>query len=104
MAAKTLKADNPINRKGRPKGSPNKATVAVKAAIEQAFNEAHKEGPVAYLKDVAKSDPKTFLALVGKLIPKEITGEVRVNHIQNILAELTGKPAEDSDKDQPTIQ
>lgn len=103
MPAKALKNSNAINRKGRPPGSPNKATVAVKEAILQAFNEAHKDGPVAYLKDVAEKDPKTFLALVGKLIPKEITGEVRVNHIQTILAELTGKTAEDQE-DKPTIQ
>jgi len=79
---------------GRPPGTPNKTTVAVKAAIEQAFNEAHPKGPVAYLKEVAKDDPKTFLALVGKLIPKEIKGTLQVNFMDDIMNQLYGDKAQ----------
>lgn len=93
--------DNIKKPRGRPKGSKDKIQTRVKEAIEAAFSEL---GGVQYLVTMGKKEPKAFMALLGKVIPKEITGEVRVNHIQNILAELTGRTAEDSDKDQHTLQ
>ena len=57
--------------KGRPKGVPNKLNASVKEAIVEAFNRA---GGVDYLIQVAKDDPKTFCALIGKVIPLEVTG------------------------------
>jgi hypothetical protein len=42
---------------GRKKGSPNKLTADVKAAIMAAFDEV---GGVDYLKTVATTDPRTF--------------------------------------------
>ena len=57
---------------GRPKGVRNKLTATVKEAIVEAFNQV---GGVDYLVSIAKDDPKTFCALVGKVIPLQVTGE-----------------------------
>lgn len=56
---------------GRPKGSPNKVTGDVRAMVNQALAQA---GGVKYLAEQAKSNPSAFLSLVGRVIPKEVTG------------------------------
>lgn len=56
---------------GRQKGTPNKFTADVKAALHAAFEEL---GGVKYLVKLGKSDPQIFCALLGKTLPKEITG------------------------------
>lgn len=61
--------------KGRPKGSKNKATAALKDMILQALDEAHENGGVAYLKEQASKNPAAFLTLVGKVLPMQVTGE-----------------------------
>jgi hypothetical protein len=57
--------------KGRKKGVPNKATAALKDAILNAFSQV---GGEAYLVTVAKTDPKTFCTLLGKVLPLQVTG------------------------------
>jgi hypothetical protein len=57
---------------GRKKGGTNKVTADVKQAIMEAFSAL---GGVEYLKHVAITDPKTFCALLGKLIPVKVAGE-----------------------------
>lgn len=61
---------------GRAKGTPNKVTKQVKDAVIEAF---HNAGGVEYLQRVAKDDPKTFLTLLGKVIPAEVHGKVDGN-------------------------
>jgi hypothetical protein len=56
---------------GRTKGTPNKVNAAVKEAIIGAFN---KVGGESYLVKVAESDPRTFCALLGKVMPTQLTG------------------------------
>ena len=56
------------NPRGRPKGTPNKVTAAVKDAILHAFDKAGGED---YLVEVAKDDPRTFCTLLGKVLPME---------------------------------
>ena len=51
-------------------GKPNRATVALKEAIENAFTEL---GGMSYLVHVGRSDPRTFCALLGKLLPTKLT-------------------------------
>ncbi len=58
--------------RGRPKGVPNKTTAAVKEAILKAFDSV---GGPAYLVTVAQEDPRTFCALLGRVLPMEVTGE-----------------------------
>lgn len=58
--------------KGRPKGSVNKNTAAIKDMILQALSEA---GGVDYLVRQAEANPGPFMTLVGKVLPMQVTGE-----------------------------
>jgi hypothetical protein len=61
---------------GRPKGMPNKTTALLKDAILQAAEGAGgKGGMVAYLTTQAAANPGPFLALLGKVLPMQVTGE-----------------------------
>jgi hypothetical protein len=67
------KGTRPSNAgKGRPKGSPNKMTRALKDIILQALDEA---GGAAYLKRQADKNPVAFMALLGKVLPMQIAGD-----------------------------
>ena len=55
---------------GRPKGIPNKTTQSVKEAIERAFE---KLGGMDYLVHVGQTDPRTFCALLSRLLPTKLT-------------------------------
>lgn len=59
--------------KGRPKGAKNKATVSMKQAFAEAFDEL---GGAEALAKWAKEDPKTFYQLASKLIPVQLQGEM----------------------------
>jgi hypothetical protein len=60
------------NPNGRPAGTPNKVTGELKAMILEALDQA---GGVEYLKARASDTPGPFLALVGKILPMQVTGE-----------------------------
>lgn len=61
---------------GRPKGSPNKTTALLKDAILKAAEKAGgKNGIVGYLETQATSNPQSFLPLLGKVLPLQVTGE-----------------------------
>lgn len=55
---------------GRPPGSPNKITADIRDAILKAFEEV---GGSAYLVAQANSNPQAFMALLGKILPKDMT-------------------------------
>lgn len=57
---------------GRPPGSPNKLTADIRKAIAAAFD---KVGGVDYLVKQANENPQAFMTLLGKALPKELTGE-----------------------------
>jgi hypothetical protein len=59
-------------RGGRTKGVPNKLTGDLRAMILGALNKA---GGERYLLTQAADNPNAFLTLVGKCLPKEVTGE-----------------------------
>jgi hypothetical protein len=64
---------------GRPRGASNKTTTALKDAILQAaeatgLDGKGKEGLTGYLKAVARNDVKAFAALLGKVLPLQLTG------------------------------
>lgn len=61
---------------GRPKGSPNKTTALLKDAIIQAATTAGGKGGLeGYLRARAIDSPNAFLALLGKVLPMQMTGE-----------------------------
>lgn len=75
--------------KGRPKGSRNKQTAAIKDMIVQALSDA---GGAEYLLRQSRENPAAFMTLVGKVLPMQVTGEgggpVRVERIE--LVPLSG--------------
>ena len=56
-------------RGGRQNGTPNKITANLKSAILGALE---AKGGQAYLEKVADNDPRTFCALLGKILPTQI--------------------------------
>ena len=54
---------------GRPKGSQDKLTVSIKDAIQNAFTEL---GGASYLVHVGRTDPRTFCALLSRLLPPKL--------------------------------
>lgn len=64
---------------GRPKGTPNKLTVTLKAAVERAARDCHPQGLAGWLVDRANGsigDRQIFAALVGKVIPIQVNQSV----------------------------
>lgn len=62
--------------KGRAKGVPNKTTKLLKDAILKAAEKAGgKGGLVTYLKTQATENPGPFMALLGKVLPMQISGD-----------------------------
>ena len=55
---------------GRAKGTPNQLTASIKDAIQNAFEEL---GGTSYLVHVGRSDPRTFCALLSKLLPTKLS-------------------------------
>lgn len=62
---------------GRPKGSPNKITGNVKSMILGALDDL---GGQAWLVAQAKSDPKAFMSLLGRILPSEISVDAHITH------------------------
>lgn len=62
---------------GRQKGTPNKTTALLKDAILQAAeNAGGDDGLVGYLTMQATISPAAFMALLGKVLPMTVTGDV----------------------------
>lgn len=72
---------------GRKKGTPNKLTGQVKEMILAALDQA---GGVGYLVMQSGENPTAFMALVGKVLPLQVTGDpahpVAVSHTINLKA------------------
>ncbi len=57
---------------GRPKGSRNKITAALKDMVLAALNDV---GGQEYLAARAHDNPAAFLQLLGKILPMQVSGE-----------------------------
>lgn len=81
MAANKQTAGNlPDRGPGRPKGSANKTTALLKDAILKAAEAVGDDGKgrgklKGYCTYLAKSEPKAFAQLLGKVLPMQVTGE-----------------------------
>ena len=58
---------------GRQKGTPNKTTTAIKDMIVFALD---RVGGVDYLEKQANDNPKAFLALLSRVLPLQVTGDI----------------------------
>jgi hypothetical protein len=74
---------------GRPKGSVNKTTAAIKEMVVQALDNA---GGVDYLVTQSRDNPTAFLTLVGKVLPLQVAGDI--NHAVKVSGALTWKPTQ----------
>jgi hypothetical protein len=64
------------SKTGRAKGTPNKTTALLKDAILQAAQLAGGEGGlVSYLERQATVNSGPFMALLGKVLPMQISGD-----------------------------
>lgn len=70
---------------GRKKGTPNKLTKSVKDAIEASF---WAVGGQEYLERISEDDPRTYLTLLGKVVPTQLQGELTVKTHEEALAEI----------------
>jgi len=70
---------NVLNR-GRKKGTPNGTTRVLKTAILMAAERVGEDGYgklglLGYLKRIAREEPKSFCALLGRVLPLQIQGD-----------------------------
>jgi hypothetical protein len=66
---------------GRPPGSPNKVTATVKMEVLAALE---KLGGVRYLVAQGKKNPRSFLALLARIIPTQVVGDVSYRYVARI--------------------
>lgn len=78
---------------GRQAGTPNKHTGEIKQMIEQALT---RVGGVEYLMRQARENASAFLALVGKILPKDVNQTV--DQVTTIIVE-TGVPTNQAEAD-----
>lgn len=84
VVADTAKRKPPAAGKGRPKGSVNKTTKALKDMILQALDDS---GGIRYLAAQAMDNPTAFLTLVGKVLPLQ----ANIEHGGEIVARVVFK-------------
>ena len=78
--------------KGRPKGSQNKATKALKEMILGALDDA---GGQDYLMRQATENPAAFMTLIGKVLPATINADLNGELKTTVINVNTGVPRAD---------
>lgn len=79
MARDKIGTDNKDRIKpGRPKGAVNKTTALLKDAILKAAEMAGDGDIALYLEEQARQNPGPFMALLGKVLPTQLAGNVAV--------------------------
>lgn len=77
---------------GRRKGSTNRSTEQLRQMIHEALDKA---GGVDYLVGVAKENSSAFCSLLGKVLPRQITGEdggpIKISVLADALRERMSK-------------
>lgn len=86
MADTATKPKPPNAGKGRPKGSQNKVTGALKDMILGALDKAGGED---YLVKQSTENPTAFLTLVGKVLPMQVNAEVEAgSRLAKVIREI----------------
>ena len=80
---------------GKPKGTPNRLTVDLQHMISKALERA---GGVDYLLEQARANPVAFMALVGRLIPKDIRVQGQIS-LGSVIDALLLRRAERAEAD-----
>lgn len=73
-----------VGNPGKPKGATNKINREIKEMIREALDGA---GGVNYLIAKANSHPAAFLSLVGRVLPLQVTGELKHEHSGSLQPE-----------------
>ena len=85
---------------GRKPGSRNLTSQKLKEIVFDALQQ-QDGGAIGYLRKQAIQEPRAFMALIGKLLPTQITGEdgepVRITQIELVPLVATQKPDEATD-------
>ena len=86
-ATKLVTRKPPAAGKGRPKGSQNKPTKALKDMILGALDDA---GGQDYLRRQSIENPTAFMTLIGKVLPTTINADVNarvVDRIEHVIVD-----------------
>lgn len=96
-----VKGQPRIAGSGRKPGSRNLTSQKLKEIVFRALEE-QDGGAIQYLKVQAVNEPRAFMALIGKLLPTQITGEdgapVRISRIE--LVPMVAEAVDGSDKEE----
>jgi len=92
MPIKQRQNNAPPVSKGRPKGSQNKATKALKDMILGALDDA---GGQDYLRRQSIENPTAFMTLIGKVLPTTINADVKGKLETTVINVTTGVPRAD---------
>jgi hypothetical protein len=92
--------NRPYDSRGRRRGGQSRTSVVLKDAIlyaAQCVGEDGKglDGLVGYLKQIARTDPRTYASLLARVIPLQVTStttqEVTYRSIDEVRAELAAR-------------
>lgn len=83
------------SKTGRAKGTPNKTTALIKEAIiraaEAVGEDMNGKGKLTgYCKFLARTEPKAFAQLLGRILPLQVTGEDG-GALQVVVQKFTGE-------------
>lgn len=85
---------------GRKPGSRNLTSQKLRELVFKAL-EQQEGGAIGYLRAQAVKEPRAFMAMIGKLLPTQITGEegepVRITQIELVPLIAQKKPDEAAD-------
>ena len=87
-ASKLVTRKPPAAGRGRPKGSQNKATKALKDMILGALDDA---GGQDYLRRQSIENPTAFMTLIGKVLPTTINADVK-GEVGVVIRRFTPEP------------
>lgn len=86
------------SKTGRKKGTPNKTTKLLKEAILKAAENAGDGDMVEYLTQQARTNPGPFMALLGKVLPMQLSGDPE-NPLQTVTRIALVAPEHDNSTD-----